>query len=110
VGPLVKGDVVVVPFPFSDLSNTKKRPALVVVALPGNDNVLCMISTKAKWDNYSIGLEDSDFQSGSLRHSSIVRPNRLFTAHENIISYTAGKLHPSKIEEVEKVILAMFTA
>jgi len=34
MGAFVKGDVVVAPFPFSDLSSTKKRPALVVATQP----------------------------------------------------------------------------
>ena len=38
---LVKGDVVVLPFPFSDLSASKKRPALVVATLRGDDIILC---------------------------------------------------------------------
>ena len=37
----VKGDVVVVPFPFSDLMQTKRRPALVVAELKGDDVILC---------------------------------------------------------------------
>ena len=43
MGKFVKGDVVVVPFPFSDLSASKKRPALVVATLTGNDVILCKI-------------------------------------------------------------------
>jgi mRNA interferase MazF len=37
----VKGDVVVVPFPFSDLTQAKRRPALVIAELEGNDSILC---------------------------------------------------------------------
>ena len=48
----VKGDVVVVPFPFSDLSGFKRRPALVAATIPGNDTILCKIGiikeTKAR--------------------------------------------------------------
>ena len=47
----VKGDVVVLPFPFSDLSNSKKRPALVVANLEGEDIILCQITSKARIDD-----------------------------------------------------------
>ena len=41
----IKGDVVVIPFPFSDLSQSKRRPALVVVSLEGDDAILCQITS-----------------------------------------------------------------
>ena len=47
MGEFMKGDVVVVPFPFSDLSANKKRPALVVATLTGDDVILCQITSKA---------------------------------------------------------------
>jgi len=40
MGKFIKGDVVVVPFPFSDLTGTKRRPAFVVTDLPGDDVIL----------------------------------------------------------------------
>jgi mRNA interferase MazF len=72
----VKGDVVVVPFPFSDLTQTKRRPALVVAILPGNDLILCQITSRSLTDEYAVELEADDFNSGNLRQSSNVRPNR----------------------------------
>ncbi len=41
----IKGDVVVMPFPFSELSGSKKRPALVLADLPGDDILLCQITS-----------------------------------------------------------------
>ena len=52
----VKGDVVVLPFPFSDLSSSKKRPALVVANLVGDDIILCQITSESRKDKYSIVL------------------------------------------------------
>ena len=40
----LKGDVIVVPFPFSDLTQSKRRPALVVAQLEGDDLILCQIT------------------------------------------------------------------
>jgi hypothetical protein len=50
----VKGYVVVIPFPFSDLSASKKRPALVVSNITGDDIILCQITSVVKSDEYSI--------------------------------------------------------
>ena len=54
---LMKGDVVVLPFPFSDLSASKKRPALVVATLSGEDVILCQITSIAWHDDFSIALK-----------------------------------------------------
>jgi len=96
----VKGDVVVLPFPFSDLSASKKRPALVIAALDGDDIILCQITSQARADNYSIVLTNSDFKQGSLNLTSTIRPNRLFTADKSIIQYKAGSLKDKKLGEV----------
>ena len=96
----VKGDVVVLPFPFSDLSASKKRPALVIAALEGGDIILCQITSQARADDYSIVLTNSDFKQGSLNLTSTIRPNRLFTADKSIIQYKAGSLKDKKLGEV----------
>ena len=104
----VKGDVVVLPFPFSDLSASKKRPALVVATLKGEDVILCQITSQARSDEYSIILAESDFKEGSLHVTSRIRPNRLFTADKSIILYKAGLLKEKKIKEVEEAIVKIF--
>jgi mRNA interferase MazF len=105
----VKGDVVVLPFPFSDLSKSKKRPALIVANLEGdNDTILCQITSEARIDDYSIVLSDSDFKNGKLNLTSMIRPNRLFTADKSIILYKIGSLKDQKIKEVEKEIIKIF--
>jgi mRNA interferase MazF len=105
----VKGDVVVLPFPFSDLTRSKRRPALVVAGLDGGDVILCQITSAARIDGYSILLSDGDFKEGSLDVSSIIRPNRLFTADSSIIIYKAGVLDASKIKEVENELVRIMT-
>jgi mRNA interferase MazF len=101
----VKGDVVVVPFPFSDLSQSKRRPALIITPLEGNDNILCQITSTNIKDNYAISVEDIDFDSGDLKQTSNIRPNRLFTADTQIILYRVGRIKKEKLTQVvEKVI------
>lgn len=96
----VKGDVVVVPFPFSDLTQAKRRPALVVAELEGDDLILCQITSQQVRDTSAMPLGDEDFETGSLKQRSNVRPNRLFTADRQIVLYKAGQLKREKLVEV----------
>lgn len=104
MGAFVKGEVVVFPFPFSDLSVTKRRPALVLADIRGDDLILCMI-TKSSRDSDSLPLADSDFSSGRLNQVSNIRVNRLFTGNANLVYYSAGQLKPAKLKEaIEKLV------
>ena len=105
----VKGDIVVVPFPFSDLSKSKKRPALVAANLKGDDLILCQITSETRIDDYSIIIDNNDFKIGGLNLTSVVRPNRMFTADKSIILYKAGSLKQFKVKEVENTIIDIFS-
>jgi len=100
MGKPVKGDVVVILFPFSDFSTGKRRPALVVADLKGDDIILTQITTSRRADDYSISLTQSDFQSGGIWQNSNIRPNRLFTVDSKIITKVAGRLSQGKTNEV----------
>jgi mRNA interferase MazF len=111
VAGFVKGDVVVLPFPFSDLSVSKKRPALVIAPVQThNDVILCMITSKATKDSSAIVVSEDDFEVGRLPQESNVRPNRLFTADATLILRTAGKLKATKVEEVITKIIQIISA
>jgi len=100
----VKGDIIVIPFPFSDLSSSKKRPALVLTELRGNDLILCQITSKNTRDSYSIPLSEKGFKKGTLKQDSNIRPNKIFTADNSIIEYKIGSLKETKAKQVvEKV-------
>jgi mRNA interferase MazF len=105
VAKFIKGDVVVIPFPFSDLSQSKRRPALIIASLAGDDAILCQITSKTIQDIYAISIDDSDFDAGSLKQSGNIRPNRLFTADSHIILYRAGHIKNDKLNQViEKLV------
>jgi len=96
----VRGGVVVVPFPFSDLTQAKRRPALVLAELEGDDLILCQITSRAVSDGYAVALSDADFANGGLRLESNIRPNRLFTADNAIVLYRVGSVASAKLAEV----------
>ena len=103
----VKADVVVIPFPFSDLSDSKKRPALVLASLDGDDVILCQLTSKASSDDFAIPLTDKEFVTGGLNKTSNIRPNRIFTADENIIIRKVGTISISKMQTVVDTIIEM---
>jgi len=101
----VKGQIVVVPFPFSDLSDLKKRPAMVITSLEGNNLILAQITSKHRTEKYSLLVKLEDFQEGSLLIDSFVNCDKLFTLDKRIILKAVGTLNFSKTKEIiSKVI------
>ena len=109
MGRFIKGDVVVLPFPFSDLTSSKKRPALVVANLTGDDVIVCLITSQNAKDICAIYLSNDDFASGSLKQNSHIRPNRLFTADSKIVLYRIGTLEKEKAKQVAEKIIGIFS-
>jgi mRNA interferase MazF len=108
VGKPVAGEVVIIPFPQTDLKTGKRRPALVVVDLPGDDLILCQITTRARSDNFSVPLDAADFERGQLAQPSFIRPQRLFTVEQRVILYSAGKANENKLAEVLAKVRMVF--
>ena len=96
----VKGQIVVVPFPFSDLSDFKKRPAIVIASLDGDNLILAQITSKERSKKYSLSISVSDFESGSLHIDSFVNCDKIFTLDKEIILRTIGKLDFKKTNQI----------
>lgn len=101
-----RGDVVLVPFPFTDLSTTKQRPALVVSPDAWNasqaDVMLVAITSQISppSDSGSLLLETADWQAAGLPKPSRIRPTKLFTMHQGLIRRPLGQLPQSATERV----------
>jgi mRNA interferase MazF len=72
MGKPVVGEVVVLPFPQTNLQSGKRRPALVVADLPGDDVVLCQITSQMRSDGFSVPLALADFEKGRLAVDSFI--------------------------------------
>ncbi|MBI2672165.1 type II toxin-antitoxin system PemK/MazF family toxin [Candidatus Woesearchaeota archaeon] len=96
-----KGDIVIFPFPYTDLKNRKIRPCLVISEEMREDLILCQLtSQKTKKDNFSIELNKSDTENGSLFIDSYVRSNMLFTANKSQIIKKICEINAKRYEEV----------
>ncbi len=108
MGKPVTGEIVVLPFPQTDLNTGKRRPALVVANLTGDDLILCQITSQAPSDDYSVPVTANDFERGRLAVDSFIRPNRLFTVEQAVILYAAAKVRDAKLQEVKAKIRQLF--
>ncbi len=91
------GTVVLVLFPFSDLSASKLRPALVIASSGRGDWVCIQITSNPYSDPLAIEINDSDFQIGSLNRLSYIRPGKLFTANQSLFRRSVGKITERKL-------------
>jgi mRNA interferase MazF len=94
------GQVILIHFPFSDLSQSKLRPAVILANAGRDDWILCQITSNPYGDPQAVVLNDDDFRSGSLKVTSYARPGKLFTANETLIVTTAGNLKAKKFRDL----------
>lgn len=107
---VARRSVVLVPFPFSDLSTRKLRPALVLADAGRGDWLLCQITSKAYGDPNAVELVAADFEAGGLQIVSQARPLKLFTAHESLLRGVTGVLHSRAHARVLAALFASLNA
>ena len=107
MGRFGPGVVVLVRFPFSDLSASKLRPALVVARAGVSDWVLCQITSNAYGDPMSLAISQDSFAAGGLMRDSFARPGKLFTANEGIVVRSVGQLSSKAHRAVVEAIVAL---
>ncbi len=104
------GDVVVVPFPFSDLSQAKLRPAVVLAHAGRSDWILCQVTSNPYGDTRAIMLTDASFRAGSLRVTSYARPGKLFTASHDLMTAQVGSLSPEALAAIIEAVVRILRA
>lgn len=101
------GSIILVPFPFSDLRQSKIRPAVVIAATNRGDWILCQITSNPYGDAKAVELTKTDFAAGGLRVVSYARVAKLFTAHESLFEAEVGKLHPASLQKIRAAVIAI---
>jgi mRNA interferase MazF len=97
---MTAGDVVLFNFPFSDLSDAKLRPAVVLVVVDREDFIAVQITSQRKADRNAVELTSKSFAEGGLQMTSFARTGKLFTAHRKVVLKRVGRLR----EEVRTAI------
>jgi mRNA interferase MazF len=101
------GLVVLLRFPFSDLSSSKLRPAVVLAHAGGVDWVLCQVTSNPYGDPRAIHLGAPSFASGGLSRDSFARPGKLFTASEAVVRRVAGSLTPTAHRTIVEAVVSL---
>ncbi len=107
MGSFAAGQVVVLPFPFSNLEQNKYRPGLLLADVQRGDWLVCQITSQAYTDNRAIEIVGDDFIVGSLQKISYARAGKLFTAHETLFVDSVGRLHAKKLAEVKQAVIQL---
>jgi len=107
MGPFAVGSVVLIHFPFSDLSSSKLRPALLLADAGNHDWVCAQITSRHYADKRAVLLETIDFVEGSLEIQSFIRPAKLFTASESLFQRQIGRISKAKLKETKQILVAL---
>lgn len=105
-------DICLVPFPFSNLREFKKRPVIVVSNNYYNkkfdDVIVCLITSRIINDESSILINNKDLESGLLKVKSRIKCYRILSIDKKIIIKTIAKLKEDKFKEVKEMIFKFF--
>jgi mRNA interferase MazF len=93
-------DVVLVPFPFSDLKTVKRRPVLVIQAADHNGDMVCLAITSSSHHDLSVPIDNASLAEGILPKPSWVRYGKVFTLNESITVGRFGTLKPEPFDLV----------
>jgi len=101
-----QGDILIVPFPFSDLTSVRQRPVLVLSKKEYNekceDIVTCGITSNLKDSKYSVLIDNPDLIEGNIPVKSRIKTDRLFTLEQSIIIKKMGMVNKGTFSKVRK--------
>lgn len=109
---LAKGDIVLVPFPFTDLSRTKLRPAVILcVDSLRPDITVCFISSKLNevtGDEVVLTPEDSEFTQTGLKVASKIRVTKIVTLDRQLLQRQLGSLGQQQLQQLNEALRLAF--
>jgi mRNA interferase MazF len=101
-----KGDIVLIPFPFTDLSGLKNRPALLLVD-GESDITVSFITTQLKWkEDFDVKIEPTP--TNGLKVTSLIRLSKLATIDKDLVLGELGKLSQDELNYVNKNLVKIF--
>ena len=103
---MTKGDIVLITFPFTDLSGTKLRPAVILIDT-AIDITVCFITTQTQWQESSDMIIDPSPSNG-LRKRSLLKTNKIATLDKTLAKGLLGKLSQNELNELDNNLKIIF--
>ena len=107
-GFAVVGDIVLAPLSFTDLRDSKSRPVLVVADAGMHDWVVCQITSHQPGRPGEVAVTRQDMRSGRMDYDSWIRPTKLWTLNEQLLTPPVARLATTKLSEVLTAIRSLF--
>jgi len=106
-----QGEILVVPFPFSDLTSIRQRPVLVLSKKEYNekceDIITCGITSNIKDDSFSVLIENFNLSEGKIPIKSRIKVDKLFTLNKGIVIKKLAKVNRNTFEDVKKELFRL---
>ena len=108
--PIARGDLVLVPFPFSDLSAAKRRPAVVLWAHPARVDFLLAFISSQGLRSHEVGdvpllPTHPEFSLTGLAAPSKIRTTKLVTLSAALLKRWLGRLGPLLTGELDRALV-----
>jgi mRNA interferase MazF len=101
-----RGDLLLVPFPFTDLSAAKRRPVLAITAADRYGDFIALPVTSRPQTEHALPIATPDMVSGSLPAASWIRTNRIVTLNASLVIKTVGRVSERTVAEAVKRVCA----
>jgi mRNA interferase MazF len=105
-------DIVLVPFPYSDLSSAKRRPVLIISNDSYNESkedvVVCILTSNTFSDEYSIPITNDSLEYGLLPEPSVIKAAKLFTIHQMKIVKKFSILNTETFKSINSILIELF--
>ena len=102
---MAKGDLILIPFPFTDLSGKKLRPALVLYE-SNSDVTLCFVTTQLQWQEPTDLIVQPDSENG-IKKISLIRLSKIATVDRKLAIGKIGRLNSSLIAELNQKLMVL---
>jgi mRNA interferase MazF len=87
-----RGDLLLIPFPFTDLSATKRRPVLALTSTDRYGDFIALPITSRPQSKHAVSITTSDMAVGRLPVASWIRTDRVITLNKSLVVKTIGRV------------------